>query len=125
MKHAFSTSLLLLAPLFAPLLRAQDEQHTSREQASLVEEQELLARKLARLRDSMSRLVERFDAEGRAHAAKLLRDGLSHITAGDAEAGRANVELLMSGSHEELRSGQSMQAIQTQEEVIADLERLL
>ncbi|HIG10566.1 MAG TPA: hypothetical protein EYG30_03040 [Planctomycetes bacterium] len=120
-------SALCLGTLWFPLSApagAQDNSLTSREQASLVEEQELLTRKLARLRDSMEHLVRRFDAEGRVHAARLLRDGLTHLSAG-TDLSETNVEHMMSSSYEKLRAGQSMQAIVTQEEVIADLERLL
>ncbi len=125
MKHTLALMALMLGLVFGSVAHAQDGAHTSREQAALVEEQELLARKLARLRDSMERLVERFEAEGRVHAAKLLRDGISHLAAGDAQSGDTNLELLMTGSHDELRDGQSMQAIQTQQKVVEDLERLL
>ena len=97
----------------------------SREQAALVEEQELLARKLARIAVSMGRLADRFDAEGRVHAAKLLREAIEHIALRREDAEGATLEELMTGSQVELDAGQSMQSIESQQRVVEDLERLL
>lgn len=97
----------------------------SREQASLVEEQELLARKLARVVSSMNRLADRFEAEGRVHAAKLLRDGLSHISVRHEATDGLTLAERMDGSHEKLAAGQSMQSIETQQQIIGELEALI
>ena len=97
----------------------------SREQAALVEEQELLARKLARIVASMDRLAQRFEAEGRVHAAKLLRDGLQHISERHEGTDGLTLEERMTSSHEKLDQGQSMQAIETQQAIIGELEALI
>jgi hypothetical protein len=97
----------------------------TREQTALVEEQELLTRKLSRVVASMNRLADRFEAEGRVHAAKLLRDGLQHISQRHEGTDGLTLEERMTGSHEKLRSGQSMQSIETQQQIIGELEALI
>jgi hypothetical protein len=97
----------------------------SREQAALVEEQDLLARKLTRIVSSMNRLADRYDAEGRVHAAKLLRDGLTHIAERHQETDGLTLSERMSGSHDNLRAGQSMQSIETQVQIVLEIESLM
>jgi len=121
-------ALLLGTLLSAPALAATAQSGgapQSREQAALVEEQDLLARKLARVVASMNRLAERFEAEGRVHAANLLRDGLRHISERHEGSDGLTLEERMTGSHEKLRTGQSMQSIETQQRIIGELEALI
>ena len=124
-KLLLGTGCLVLASLSSVIAAAPQDTIPSKHQAALIEEQELLARKLARLLGSMERLAERFEAEGRIHAAKLLRDGLTHARTRGTEGETSSLEELMSTARAELSADQSMQSIQTQERVIADLERLL
>ena len=113
-----------LAVTLAPA-SAQDEGGPSREQAALSEEQSLLLRKLGRLRTSMEHLAERFEAEGRTHAAGLLRDGLSHVDERALAGEHRTLEELMTTSLDDIAGGQSVSAIRGQEEAIRSLERLL
>lgn len=123
MNAAIASLPLILSPcLFAA--QPQDEAGVSREQAALSEEQELLLRKLGRLRTSMERLAERFDSEGRTHAATLLRRALEHLDQ-RGESAVGTLEELMVNARGELTGGQSVEAIRRQEEVIGRLERLL
>lgn len=117
--------LACLLPLGVAGAAAPQDEGPSKEQAALIEEQELLARKLARLLASMEKLAERFEAEGRIHATKLLRDALEHARRRGEDGQTATLEELMSTAREELTAEQSMQSIETQTRVIADLERLL
>ncbi|MAF66294.1 MAG: hypothetical protein CMJ84_11640 [Planctomycetes bacterium] len=120
-----ASALALALALTAPLALPQDQGGPSREQAALGEEQSLLLRKLGRLRGSMEHLAERFDAEGRAHAAGLLRDGLSHVDERALGGEHRTLEELMTTSLEDISGGQSVSAIRGQEETIRSLERLL
>jgi len=120
---------LLLAGAALPLDRAaaQDPGATggsSRERAALAEEQALLQRQLSRLRQTMEILAARFEAEGRTHAAKLLRDGLAHISERAAEQDSKTLDELMSGAQTNLEAGQSVQALEVQEAAVRSLERL-
>lgn len=124
-KLLLGTGCLVLALLSFGIAAAPQDTIPGKEQAALIEEQELLARKLARLLGSMEHLAERFEAEGRIHAAKLLRDGLTHARKRGTEGETSTLEELMGSARAELSSDQTMQSIQTQERVIADLERLL
>ena len=96
----------------------------SRERSSLAEDQALLQRQLSRLKQTMEILAARFEAEGRAHAAKLLREGLSHIGERGQDQAAKTLDELMGGSKSSLESGQTMQAIETQESVVKSLEKL-
>jgi hypothetical protein len=96
----------------------------SRERSGLAEDQALLQRQLARLKQTMEILAARFEAEGRAHAAKLLREGLSHLGDRGGEQGAKTLDEMMGGSKTSLESGQTMQAIETQEAVVKSLEKL-
>jgi hypothetical protein len=102
----------------------QQGAHSGREQSALAEDQALLVRQLQRLRQTMEVLAQRFETEGRTHAAKLLRDGISHLTVRDAEASSKTLEELMTSSHQNLESGQANQAVETQQSAIKSLERL-
>ena len=106
MRRAYAAALLVLPPT---LTAAQDAGAgaSSRERAALAEEQALLQRQLARLRQSMELLAGRFEAEGRAHAAKLLRDGLAHISERVAEQDTKTLDELMSGAQTNLEAGQA------------------
>src|SRR5688500_9608324 len=73
-------ALVLAAPLVAAAAPAQDGgSEGSREQATLIDEQERLERKLTRLKEQMLALADRFEGEGRVHAAKLLRSGIEEL----------------------------------------------
>ena len=118
------TSLLLVAGLATAPVAAQDDGGTSREQAALSEEQELLRRQLQRLEGSMESLAERFEAEGRVHAAGLLRRGLSHVGERD-QSESSNLTELMESATSELRGGRVHQSLEQMEVTVARLERLL
>ena len=118
------SALLLIAGFTATPLFAQDEGGTSREQAALSEEQELLRRQLQRLEGSMESLAERFETEGRVHAAGLLRKGLSHVSEGDQTA-TSNLGELMESATSELRGGRVYQSLEQMDATVARLERLL
>ena len=120
-----TTTLLLFAGLALPPLFAQDDGGTSREQASLSEEQELLRRQLLRLEGSMESLAERFETEGRAHAAGLLRKGLSHVGESGQAGANSNLGELMETATSELRGGRVHQSLEQMEATVARLERLL
>lgn len=115
---------LLLTTLCAAPLYAQDGRDNSREQAALSEEQELLHRQLQRLEGSMESLAERFETEGRVHAAGLLRKGLSHVTE-RGDQGAASLPELMEDTTGELRGGRVHQSLEQMEMTVARLERLL
>jgi hypothetical protein len=125
--HTCAVALLaaVAQALPAPCPTQSGSAPQSREQAALIEEQELLARKLARIVASMDRLAERFGAEGRVHAAKLLRDGLQHISSRHEGSDGMTLEERMTNSHEKLGAGQSMQSIGTQQAIIGELEALI
>ncbi len=117
--------LFLTAASPARLVAAPQNGTTSREQAGLVEEQELLSRKLARIVGSMQRLADQYEAEGRVHGAALLREGLAHISKRSEEAGGLSLLEMMTGTRESLAAGQSMQSIKHQEELVKELNSLL
>lgn len=117
-------ALVILACASLALPGRAQKSDTRREQAALAEDQALLQRQLSRLRATMEALAQRFDTEGRTHAAKLLRDGLKHIDERAAERGSKTLEELMTTAHSSLESGLSVQAIETQEAVVKGLERL-
>ncbi len=104
--------------------RAQGPGASSRERSALADDQALLQRQLARLRQTMEVLASRFEAEGRTHAAKLLREGLSHLADRAADQGSKTVDELMGGARSSLESGQSVQALEVQEAVVRGLEKL-
>lgn len=118
------TTLLLLA-LAAPAVSAAPQEGVTREQQALSDEQALIVRKLARLRASMLRLAERYETEGRAHAARLLRDALVHLDERNSARASKTLDELMSEAESGLGSGQVVQAIEDQKAVVAELERLL
>ena len=118
------TPLLFIAGLATAPLAAQDEGGTSREQAALSEEQELLRRQLQRLEGSMESLAERFETEGRVHAAGLLRKGISHVGERD-QTSSSNLSELMESATSELRGGRVHQSLEQMETTVARLERLL
>ncbi|HKC24079.1 MAG TPA: hypothetical protein VKF32_05020, partial [Thermoanaerobaculia bacterium] len=104
--------------------RAQQTGVSSRERSGLAEDQALLQRQLTRLRQTMEILAARFETEGRTHAAKLLREGLSHIGERATEQGSKTVDELMGGARASLDSGQTVQAVEVQESVVRSLEKL-
>lgn len=121
---------LLLALVTAPGVAraAQDEAAgDSRELAGIAEEQALLRRQLERLRNTMTVLLERIEAEGRTHTAELLRGGLELLEERSAPEGAApaTVEETMELSRDSIEHGQLVQSLERQEETIAQLERLL
>ena len=118
------TGLLLVAALFVPNAQAAPYQ-VSREQASLAEEQELLLQQLRRLMRTMEVLQQRFDAEKRTQAAKLLREGIEHLGLRDPETGELTLDELMSKAQEDIAAGQTFSALQKQEQIISGVTRLL
>ena len=98
---------------------------TSREQAALAEEQALIRRQLRRLRDTMGALADRLEAEGRVHAAGLLRDALSELDERPEDTGGRTLEELIDGSKDDLSGGRTMSALERQQAVEARLGRLL
>jgi hypothetical protein len=111
-------------PALARTAHAQQGGAAGREQSALAEDQALLMRQLQRLRQTMEVLAQRFEAEGRTHAAKLLRDGIAHLAARAEESGAKTLEELLSSAHQNLEAGQANQAIETQRQAIESLERL-
>ena len=114
---AFTSIGLCAAP------HPQDD--ASRQEASLAEEQALQRRQLRRLRDTMSTLAGRLEAEGRVHAAELLRQGLEYLDSRSDEAQGRTLEELMNAAGEEIKSGRRNNALATQEQIIQNLSRLL
>ena len=113
-----------ISPAPASAIPQQPSGGNSRERSGLAEDQALLQRQLARLKQTMEILAARFEAEGRAHAAKLLREGLSHLGERGQDQGAKTLDELMGGSKSSLESGQTMQAIETQDAVVKSLEKL-
>jgi hypothetical protein len=103
---------------------AQTPGGSSRERSGLAEDEALLQRQLTRLRQTMEILAARFETEGRTHAVKLLREGLSHISERATEQGSKTVDELMGGARASLDSGQTVQAVEVQESVVKSLEKL-
>ena len=124
MKRLLLTPLLLFMGLSVAPLTAQDDGGTSREQAALSEEQALLHRQLQRLESSMESLAERFETEGRVHAAGLLRKGISHVSERNQNASE-NLSELMESATSELKDGRIHQSLEQMESTVARLERLL
>jgi len=125
MRTATCLTLALLA-FGAPLATAAaQEGGVSREQQALSDEQSLIVRKLARLRASMDRLAERYEAEGRSHAARLLREALVHLDERQKARASKTLDELMSEAESGLTAGQVVQAIEDQKAIVSDLERLL
>lgn len=115
--------LALAEPVPASPLPQDDG--TSREQAALAEEQALIRRQLRRLRDTMGALADRLEAEGRVHAAGLLRDALSELDERPEDTGGRTLEELIDGSKDDLSGGRTMSALERQQSVEARLSRLL
>jgi hypothetical protein len=125
MRNATCLTLALLALGAVPAFSAPQEGGVSREQQALSDEQSLIVRKLARLRASMDRLAERYEAEGRSHAARLLREALVHLDERQKARASKTLDELMSEAESGLTAGQVVQAIEDQKAIVADLERLL
>ena len=126
MRAAIAALVLSLPLASAPAaaIPVQAGGGSSRERSGLAEDQALLQRQLARLRQTMEILAARFEAEGRAHAAKLLREGLTHLGDRAGEQGAKTLDELMGGSKSSLESGQTIQAVETQEAAVKSLEKL-
>jgi hypothetical protein len=108
--------LALLLP--APLLAQQ------RDTTSILEEQEMLRRKLQLLKRTMEALIPRLEKEGR-RALDLLREGLSLLDKRGDDSGQLTIEELMDRARDDVQAGQVATSIQRQEQVISHLERLL
>ena len=115
---------LLIAPLFTSSAVA-DDQTPSREQAALSEEQALLRRQLLQLTTSMESIAVRFESEGRVHAARLLREGLQHVAQRSEGTRLRTLEEVMQAAQDDLSRGQAVRALEDQQAVLAELERLL
>ena len=109
----------------SPLTAVSQDDGLSREQAALAEEQGLLRRQLHQLSQTMEALAGRFQAEGRSHAAQLLRGALKHLTDRNDQAGSLTLDELMGASGAELGGGRAGRALEEQERILASLERLL
>jgi hypothetical protein len=124
-----SACALLLAPLLSPAAASTspsvDDGAPSREQAALSEEQALLRRQLLQLTTSMESIAQRFESEGRVHAARLLRDGLRHISERPRTTGLRTLEEVMQAAQQDLSRGQAVRALEDQQAVLTELERLL
>lgn len=120
---ALLAGLLALAPLRAHATTHAQEPN-SRQKAGLAEDQALLLRQLARLRQTMEVLAQRYEAEGRTHAAKLLREGLKHLEQRATDANGKTLEELMKAAREDLSGERTGQSIETQAEIVKSLERL-
>ncbi|MEM7516761.1 MAG: hypothetical protein AAF368_07535, partial [Planctomycetota bacterium] len=114
----------LALPFAAPSLEASPAQQ-SREQASLADEQRLLLQQLSRLSGTMNVLEQRFVAEGRTQAAKLLREGLQHLGLRAKDGEERTLQELMLEAQEGIEDGQPVSALETQERIVGGLERLL
>jgi hypothetical protein len=90
------------------------EQDTARIRADQAE----ILRKAERLREVMTRMLTRYEAEGRVEQAKLLKAGLEHLQA-------CAVLEDVAGIRNDLDAEAFARAIDKQSEVVADLERLL
>jgi hypothetical protein len=122
-------SLVVFALLASPAARAlparQNTGEGSREQATLLDEQARLARKLVRLQEQMNALADRFQAEGRVHAAKLLRDGVEELAVRDEKSESMTLPEIMEASRGDIQDGRAVTAVDRQQAAIARLERLL
>jgi hypothetical protein len=107
----------------APALCQSDD--ASRQEAALAEEQALQRRQLRRLKDTMTTLAGRLEAEGRVHAAELLRNGLQHLAQREGDAAGRTVDELMDAAKEDIRSGRTNNALTSQEQIVENLQRLL
>jgi hypothetical protein len=116
--------LLLVLTLAAAPFQARALAQDSRQKTQLAEDQALLKRQLQRLKSTMEVLATRFEAEGRTHAAKLLRGGLAHLDERAADLGSKTLEELMSIATTTLEQGQTVQSVENQEAVIKSLEKL-
>ncbi|MDA1267124.1 MAG: hypothetical protein O2816_18750, partial [Planctomycetota bacterium] len=124
--RTLGTSCLAAVMSFAaltPLALTQDDD-TSRQEASLADDQAFQRRQLRRLKDTMTSLAGKLDAEGRVHAAKLLRDGLEHLKERPEKSGKT-VDELMDAAREDIREGRTNTALDHQEQIIENLARLL
>ncbi len=117
------TSCLLCALVGTGTWRSAAAQE-SRSESQLAEDQALLKRQLSRLRQTMEVLAKRFEDEGRAHAATLLRDGLKQLDTRPEDVGAKTIEELMAAAQENLEGGRSVQSIEAQEAAVRSLERL-
>ena len=116
---------LALLPQFGTNAYATAPVQDSREQAGLAEEQEVLLQQLRRLIRTMEVLQQRFIAEERTQAAKLLREGIDHLGLRDAKTGSLTLDELMNKAREDIAAGQTFSALQRQERVIQGVTRLL
>lgn len=89
----------------------QDSELILRDQAEIL-------RKANRLKDLMTRLLQRYQQEGREQQAGLLQQGLAHLEASGILEETASV-------HNSLDTGKYADALRQQKEIVADLEVLL
>lgn len=118
-------SLLALLVLAAAPARPGDDALKSRELAAIAEEQALLQRQIKRLRQTMDLLVLRLEAEGRPRAVELLREGIGLLDSRGESTRALTLEEAMDDARQRLETGQVVQSIDSQEEVVHGLERLL
>ncbi len=113
----------MLLSLLVP--RSQAQEDLTREQAALAEEQMLLHRQLHRLRETMVTLAQRLEAEGRVHAAELLRAGIKHVDHRRGDGQAHTLEEWMEITREDIRTGRTNNALQNQERILETLTSLL
>ena len=98
----------------------------SREQATLIDEQIRLLRKLDRLRSQMGVLADRFEGGGPSvHAAKLLRRATEELEVRDGEGQAMTLGETMEAVRADIESGRPMTALERQDLAVQRLERLL
>ncbi len=118
-------SLGFLSPWGPTPSALPDDALESRELAGIAEEQALLARQLKRLRQTMDVLVLRLEAEGRPRAVELLKEGIELLDDRAGSGRSLTLEESMDDARSRVESGQVVQSLESQAEVIQGLERLL
>lgn len=117
--------MLCLCASILPARAAAPQDDLTREQAALAEEQLLLHRQLMRLRETMVTLAARLEAEGRVHAAELLRAGIAHLDSRGGETEAYTLEEWMERTREDIRAGRTHTALENQERILINLASLL
>ncbi len=118
-------ALLLLSSLVMTTPPSADDLVDSRERAALAEEQAHLARKLKRLHQTMRVLADRLESEGRPRAVELLRDGISLLESREDTGDGSTLGERMQRSTEAIEEAQLVRSIESQQEVVQSLEKLL
>ncbi|HIF41041.1 MAG TPA: hypothetical protein EYQ74_08080 [Planctomycetes bacterium] len=120
-----TATLLCLCTSMLQARASVPQDDLTREQAALAEEQLLLHRQLLRLRETMVTLAGRLEAEGRVHAAELLRAGISHLDSRGGATEAYTLEEWMQRTREDIRAGRTHTALENQERILTNLASLL